>query len=165
MDLMGGWPPDFRGWIPGFPGFGVVLARAPDAVLTLTCPAAYPDALRLDLTLLLASPPGETFAARFDPGAPDFLTVSMAWTDGQVTTWGTSWARVGSARSGPVQVDTLSSDGGSDGIRWDLVVYPLPPTETAVVTVAGADFDQVYTGPLDLHDVIAAANRAERWAR
>ena len=167
MHSMDGWPPDFRGWIPGFPGFGVVLARCPDAVLTLTCPAAYPDALRLDLTLLLVpQPSGETFDARFEPGAPDWLTVSMEWPDRSVTSWGTSsWHRRDSAATGGCTLEAMSSDGGPDGIQWNLVLHPLPPSGTAVVTVTGDDFDRSHSSTLDLSDAITSAARAERWAR
>jgi hypothetical protein len=162
-----GWPPDFRGWIPGLPGFGVVLARCPQAVLTLTCPAAYPDALRLDLTLLLdPHPPEKSFLARSGPSAGDWLTLAIEWSDRSTTSWGTgSWHRGDLPRTGGYTLEAMSSDGGPDGIRWNLVLHPLPPSGSAMVTVTGDDFDREYISALDLSEAVAAADRAERWAR
>ena len=165
MDLTRDWPPDFRGWIPGFSGFGVVLAREPKAVLTLTCPAAYPDALCLDLNLrLVPQPTGATFGNRFGPQPSDWLRLSLKWPDGEVTNWTTVWDPPEPPSASTYKLDAMGSVGGHDGIWWNLVLRPLPRVETAVVTVTGDDFGRAHTSTIDLRDPIAAAARAERWA-
>ncbi len=159
-----GWPPDFRGWIPGFPGFGAVIAHANNAVVTLTCPAAYPDGLRLDLTLLVAArSPSHEWDLRFEPSHPDWLSLSLSWPDGSSAKWGTSHGSPIRDGSSDYTLGCFASDGGPDGIRWQLWLQPLPPAGTALATVEGEDLDHVYSCALDLTEAIAAANQATLW--